>query len=58
MEQTELMNEHQTILEAVFDHDLPELKLIKEYNVAMDNNDEKAFRTSVPRNYRDECLGY
>jgi ABC transport system ATP-binding/permease protein len=42
MEQTELMNEHQTILEAVFDHDLPELKLIKEYNVAMDNNDEKA----------------
>ena len=42
MEQTELMNEKQTILEAVFDHDLPELKLIKEYNVAMDNNDEKA----------------
>jgi ABC transport system ATP-binding/permease protein len=42
MEQTELMNEHQTILEAVFDHDLPELKLIKEYNVAMVNNDEKA----------------
>ena len=42
MEQTELMNEHQTILEAVFDHDLPELKLIKEYNVAMDNNDENA----------------
>jgi ATP-binding cassette subfamily F protein uup len=42
MEQTELMNEQQTILEAVFDHDLPELKLIKEYNVAMDNNDEKA----------------
>ncbi|MCX6196114.1 MAG: ABC-F family ATP-binding cassette domain-containing protein, partial [Flavobacteriia bacterium] len=38
----ELMNEKQTILEAVFDHDLPELKLIKEYNVAMDNNDEKA----------------
>ncbi len=42
MEQTELMNPDQTILEAVFDHDLPELKLIKEYNVAMDNNDEKA----------------
>ena len=42
MEQTELMNEHQTILEAVFDHDLPELKLIKEYNVAIDNNDENA----------------
>ena len=42
MEQTELMNEQQTILEALFDHDLPELKLIKEYNVAMDNNDEKA----------------
>ena len=42
MEQPELMNEKQTILEAVFDHDLPELKLIKEYNVAMDNNDEKA----------------
>lgn len=42
MEQTELMNAQQTILEAVFDHDLPELKLIKEYNIAMDNNDEKA----------------
>lgn len=42
MEQTELMNAEQTILEAVFDHDLPELKLIKEYNIAMDNNDEKA----------------
>jgi ATP-binding cassette subfamily F protein uup len=42
MEQTELMNPEQTILEAVFDHDLPELKLIKEYNIAMDNNDEKA----------------
>jgi ATP-binding cassette subfamily F protein uup len=42
MEQTELMNPDQTILEAVFDHDLPELKLIKEYNIAMDNNDEKA----------------
>lgn len=42
MEQTELMNVEQTILEAVFDHDLPELKLIKEYNIAMDNNDEKA----------------
>ena len=42
MEQTELMNPDQSILEAVFDHDLPELKLIKEYNIAMDNNDEKA----------------
>lgn len=42
MEQTELMNPEQTILEAVFDHDLPELKLIKEYNIAMDSNDEKA----------------
>jgi len=42
MEQTELMNAEQTILEAVFDHDLPELKLIKDYNIAMDNNDEKA----------------
>ena len=42
MEQTEFMNAEQTILEAVFDHDLPELKLIKEYNIAMDNNDEKA----------------
>jgi ATP-binding cassette subfamily F protein uup len=35
MEQTELMNPDQTILEAVFDHDLPELKLIKEYNIAL-----------------------
>ena len=42
MEQTEGMREDQTILESIFDHDLPELKLIKEYNIAMANGDEKA----------------
>lgn len=42
MEQTEGMREDQTILESIFDHDLPELKLIKEYNIAMEKGDEKA----------------
>jgi ATP-binding cassette subfamily F protein uup len=40
MEQTESMREDQTILESIFDHDLPELKLIKEYNIAVAKNDE------------------
>jgi ATP-binding cassette subfamily F protein uup len=42
MEQSELLNPEQTILEAVFDHDIPELQLIKTYNIAISNNDEKA----------------
>ena len=42
MEQSEQMNPEQTILEAVFDHDIPELQLIKTYNIAIANNDEKA----------------
>ena len=40
MEQTENMREDQSILESIFDHDLPELKLIKEYNIAVAKNDE------------------
>jgi ATP-binding cassette subfamily F protein uup len=40
MEQTENMREDQTILESIFDHDLPELKIIKEYNIAVAKNDE------------------
>jgi ATP-binding cassette subfamily F protein uup len=42
MEQSEQLNPEQTILEAVFDHDIPELQLIKTYNIAIANNDEKA----------------
>lgn len=42
MEQSEMLNPDQTILEAVFDHDIPELQLIKTYNIAIANNDEKA----------------
>ena len=42
MEQSEQLNSEQTILEAVFDHDIPELQLIKTYNIAIANNDEKA----------------
>lgn len=42
MEQSELLNPEQTILEAVFDHDIPELQLIKTYNIAIADNDEKA----------------
>ena len=42
MEQSEQLNSEQTILEAVFDHDIPDLQLIKTYNIAIANNDEKA----------------
>lgn len=42
MQQTELMNENLTVLEAVFDHDLPELQIVKQYNLAMKANDEAA----------------
>ena len=40
MEQTENMREDQSILESIFDHDLPELQLIKAYNIAVAKNDE------------------
>jgi ATP-binding cassette subfamily F protein uup len=36
------LNPTHSILEAVFDHDIPELQLIKTYNIAIANNDEKA----------------
>jgi ATP-binding cassette subfamily F protein uup len=42
MEQSEMLNPTHSILEAVFDHDIPELQLIKTYNIAIANNDEKA----------------
>jgi ATP-binding cassette subfamily F protein uup len=42
MEQTESLNPDQSILEAVFDHDIPALQLIKTYNLAMATNDEDA----------------
>ncbi len=42
MEQTELMNENQTVLEAIFDHDLPAFQLVKAYNEALLANDEKS----------------
>ena len=41
MEQTENMDESQTILESIFDHDLPELKALKKYNEAMIDNDQE-----------------
>jgi ATP-binding cassette subfamily F protein uup len=40
MEQTENMDENQTILESIFDHDLPELKALKKYNEALIDNDQ------------------
>ncbi|HBW86108.1 MAG TPA: ABC transporter [Crocinitomicaceae bacterium] len=42
MEQTELMNENQTVLEAIFDYDLPAFQLVKAYNEALLANDEKS----------------
>jgi ATP-binding cassette subfamily F protein uup len=34
------MDESQTILESIFDHDLPELKALKKYNEALIDNDQ------------------
>ncbi|MBI1835811.1 MAG: ABC-F family ATP-binding cassette domain-containing protein [Flavobacteriia bacterium] len=40
MEQTENLDENHTILEAVFEHDLPELQVVKKYNLAMKSGDQ------------------
>lgn len=42
MQQTEALPEDQTILEAVFNHDLPELQVVKRYNQASAAGDEEA----------------
>ena len=42
MEQSENLDDNQTILEAVFSHDLPEILAVKKYNIAMKNGDEDA----------------
>ncbi|SFT47276.1 ATP-binding cassette, subfamily F, uup [Lishizhenia tianjinensis] len=41
LEQAENLDESHTIIEEVFKHDLPKLKVVKEYNKAMKENDEK-----------------
>lgn len=46
MEQSEGMNGDHTILEEVFMHDLPELKAVKDYNLAMLSGDEQAIQDS------------
>ena len=40
MEQSENMDDDMTIMEAVFDHDLPEIQAVKKYNLAMKNQDD------------------
>lgn len=40
MEQSEDLNPNHTILEEIFSYDLPELVAVKEYNIAMKENDE------------------
>jgi ABC transport system ATP-binding/permease protein len=40
MEQTEDLNPELSIIDAVLDHDLPEIKLVKAYTDAMEANDE------------------
>ena len=42
MSQSENLNEEHTILEAVFDHDLPELQVVKKLNIATRNGDDAA----------------
>ena len=46
MEQNEALNDKNTILEEIFSHDLPELKAVKEYNLAMRLNDEDLIANS------------
>ncbi len=40
MEQAENLDENQTVLEAVFSHDLPEIQAVKKYNIAMKSGTE------------------
>jgi ATP-binding cassette subfamily F protein uup len=40
MEQTENIDDSMSIMEAVFDHDLPEIQAVKKYNLAMKNQDD------------------
>jgi ATP-binding cassette subfamily F protein uup len=40
LEQSDQLNPNHTIIESVFDHDLPKLKVIKAYKEAMRNQDE------------------
>ena len=42
MEQSENLDENHTILEAVFAHDLPEIQIVKKYNLALKSGDEDA----------------
>jgi len=42
MEQSENLDENHTILEAVFAHDLPEIQIVKKYNLALKNGNEDA----------------
>jgi ATP-binding cassette subfamily F protein uup len=42
MEQSENLDEDHTILEAVFAHDLPEIQIVKKYNLALKSGDEDA----------------
>lgn len=46
MEQSENLDDEQTILEAVFSHDLPEIQACKKYNMAMASGDEDAINDS------------
>jgi ABC transport system ATP-binding/permease protein len=41
MEQSENLDDGHTILEAVFAHDLPEMRAVKDYNLAMRSGDEE-----------------
>ena len=46
MEQSEELDPEHTILEEVFSHDLPEMKAVKAYNIAMASGDEDAINKS------------
>ncbi|MDG0973001.1 MAG: ABC-F family ATP-binding cassette domain-containing protein [Crocinitomicaceae bacterium] len=41
LEQAENLNDSNTIMQEVFDHDLPKLQVIKQYNKALKENDEE-----------------
>ncbi|HLP54099.1 MAG TPA: ABC-F family ATP-binding cassette domain-containing protein [Fluviicola sp.] len=42
MEQSENLDDNHTILEAVFAHDLPEIQIVKQYNLALKSGNEEA----------------
>lgn len=49
MEQSEDLQEDHTVMEEVFAHDLPEIRAVKEYNLAMTSGNEEAIHAAFEK---------